>query len=132
MSAGSHFLRPLLQKEHAPSLLRDRDTGRVVATELELTLDSESRRRGLLGRDGLDEDAALIIAPCNGVHTFFMRFTIDVVYVGKQGQVLKVCRRMMPWRLSACLTAFAAIELAAGAIDRSGIARGQTLEVADK
>jgi len=133
MSAGaSHFLRPLLQKDAAPSVLRDAESGRVLAADLELTLDSESRRRGLLGRDSLEEGAALIIAPCNGVHMFFMRFAIDVVFVNRQGLVLKVCQALKPWRIGICLKAFAAIEVPAGAAARAGISAGRTIEVAEK
>ena len=87
MSGGGHFLQRLLRKDAVPSVVRSTESGRVLAADLELTLDSESRRRGLLGREGLGEDAALIIAPCNGIHTWFMRFTIDVVFVDKAGRV---------------------------------------------
>ena len=101
-----------------------------MARELELASDSRTRNRGLLGRSGLAPGSAMIIAPCNAVHTFFMRFTIDVVFVDREGQVLKLCPHLRPWRIGVGLGAFAAIELAAGSIDRSGIARGDRLAIA--
>lgn len=125
--SAPHFLQPLLNDGGGANVLRDSRTGRVVATQLELTTDSKSRRRGLLGRSGLPEDAAMIIAPCNAVHTFFMRFTIDVVFVDRKGQVVKLRRHLRPWRIGVGLRAFAAIELAAGSIDRCGIAKGDRL-----
>ena len=53
---------------------------RVVVPRLELALDSATRRKGLLGRDGLDDGNGMVIAPSNSVHTFFMRFAIDIVF----------------------------------------------------
>jgi uncharacterized membrane protein (UPF0127 family) len=91
--------------------------------------DSDTRRRGLLGRDGMPEDEALIIAPCNGVHTFFMRFAIDIVFVSKDGQVLKTRRGVRPWRMALAWGAFAVIEGAPGLIERSGTRAGDQVAV---
>ena len=115
------FLAPLTAKNAAgrPLRLVNAETGAVLATALEAAFDSASRRRGLLGRDGLAKDAAILIAPCNSVHTFFMRFTIDVVFAAKDGRVLKVSRGLKPSRIAASLRAFTAIEFdsSAGATD---------------
>ena len=67
------FLAPLRASSELHALLNER-TGRVVASAVEVAETSETRRRGLLGRDSLDPSAALIIAPCWSIHTFFMRF----------------------------------------------------------
>ena len=66
--------------------LVDERTGTTVASAVEIADTSATRRRGLLGRDGLDPSAALIIVPCSSVHTFFMRFAIDVVFVDRGGR----------------------------------------------
>ena len=66
--------------------LRNERTGLVVAATLEPAFDSASRKRGLLGRDGLAAGHALIIAPSNMVHTFFMRFPIDILIVSRGGR----------------------------------------------
>jgi len=79
-----------------------------------MAVSREDRRRGLLGRNGLDASAAMMLAPCAAVHTAFMRFALDVVFVDRMGRVLKIVRRLEPWRLSASFGAYAAIELAAG------------------
>ena len=60
--------------------------GAVVVPDLTLAIDSASRRKGLLGREGLPEESGLIIAPSNAVHTFFMRFPIDIVFLNRDGK----------------------------------------------
>ena len=124
-----HFLRPLLGNDAAASLLVNERTGSVLAADLEAALDSRSRRRGLLGRDGLAEHHALVLAPCNAVHTFFMRFPIDVLFVARDGRVLKIVERIGAWRVAASLRAFATIELPAGALRRAGVARGDCVAI---
>jgi uncharacterized membrane protein (UPF0127 family) len=126
-----HFLEPLL-KRHAPPLVLciDRPAGAIaLATTVEAAVDSASRRRGLLGRDSLAPEAALVIAPSNGVHTFFMKFAIDVVFVARDGRVVKIARAVKPWRASLALRAFAVVELAAGAADRAALQVGDRLSV---
>jgi len=130
MKPAPHFLNPLLKNDGQAYVLRHVRTGAVVADQLELAGASPSRRRGLLGRTSLGADAAMIIAPCNAIHTWFMKFTIDVVFVDRQGRVLKVYPQLAPWRIGVSVKAFAAVELAAGGIDRSGITIGDSLKVA--
>ena len=77
----SHFLRPLLARHPVAQALVNERTGSVVAETLETAFDSGTRRRGLLGRDDLPAGSALVLAPCNAVHTVRMRFPIDVVFV---------------------------------------------------
>jgi uncharacterized membrane protein (UPF0127 family) len=123
------FLDPLRQSK-APSLvLTNIRNGRVVADTLLRAFDSASRRRGLLKRDFLPEGSALVIAPTNAIHTFFMRFAIDVAFVARDGRVLKVRRAMPPWRMAAAWGGFAVVELAPGALDRAGVEPGDRLRV---
>jgi len=123
---GTSFLSPARSSSELHALLNER-TGRVVASAVELADTSETRRRGLLGRDSLDPSAALIIAPCSAVHTFFMRFVIDVVFVDRNGSVLKGVADLKPWRIAARPGAFAVVELNAGAIRRSEVNVGDRL-----
>jgi len=71
----------------------------------------------------------LIVAPSNVVHTFFMRFTIDVLFVARDGRVLKARRAVPARRVAGSLRAFAVIELAAGTVDRCGITVGDRLSI---
>lgn len=120
------FLSPAANAPNGDFSLVTAD-GRVVVTRLELALDSSTRRKGLLGRDGLDSDSGLIIAPSNAVHTFFMRFPIDILFLARSGRVLKIRANVGPRRLAASLGGHAVLELPAGAAARAGLAVGQTL-----
>lgn len=104
-------------------------TGQVVAKAAELAITSSSRRRGLLGRDGLDPGAALVIAPCNSIHTMFMRFAIDRVFVDRAGRVREMVRALRPWRIAAAMFAYAVIELGAGSLEGVDIRLGDRLYV---
>ena len=90
---------------------------------------SESRRRGLLKHTGLVPGDGLWIVPCESVHSFFMKFTIDVLYLDRQHKVKKVRPEMVPWRASACLAAHSVLELPAGTIARTGTEAGDQLEI---
>ena len=104
-------------------LLRDGD---VLAT-VEVARDARTRRRGLLGRDGFD--GALVLSPCRNVHTFGMRFAVDVAFCDVKGRVLRTCS-LAPWRLSPIVLRSAfAIEAAAGAFDRWQLRAGDGVEL---
>ena len=104
-------------------------TGQTVATRVEGAFDAASRKRGLLGRSSLPAGHALVIAPSNLVHTFFMQFPIDIVFVRKDGTVAKIRRSVPARRISGALRAFAVIEMAAGSIGASDLAAGDRLEL---
>ncbi len=104
-----------------PARVRLRVDGRDVAP-LELATSNRERRRGLLGRDGLD--GGLWLEPCRQVHTFRMRFAIDVAHLDRRGRVLAV-RSMPPGRMGPLLLRTRAIlEAEAGSFDRWGVAPG--------
>ena len=109
-------------------LLVNADSGATLARHVRAAVDSRSRRQGLLGRTSLD-DEALIIAPCSAVHTFFMRIPLDVIFTDRSGLVMRCSPHVRPWRLAGTLTAFAAIELPAGTIERSRTTRGHRIEL---
>jgi len=123
------FLEPLRRSGQPSLVLTNTRNDQVVAHTLLRAFDSASRNQGLLKRDFLEEGSALVIAPTNAIHTFFMRFAIDVAFVARDGRVLKVRRAMRPWRMSAAWGGFAVVELAAGALDRAGVQPGDLLRV---
>ena len=129
LSIMRSFLSPLLAEGQRSHLLRNLRNGKIVASHLESAFDSSSRRKGLLGRLSLAPDTALVLAPCGGVHTCFMHFPIDVVFVARDGHVRKICRNLPPWRIAIALRAFAVIELAAGALAPSDTIVSDTLAV---
>ena len=123
------FLSPLIKAPGTALVLRNQRTGAVVATDLEAAFERETRNKGVLGRTGLPDGRALVIAPCNGVHTFFMKFTIDVFFVAKDGTVLKVSRGLRPWRIELTPRSFAVIELSDGAAARAVVRAGVRLSI---
>ena len=90
-------------------------TGDTIATAVELANTRATRRKGLLGRESLDPRAALVIKPCFAVHTAFMQFPIDVVFVDRNWTVRRVAEHLGPWRMAVHVGASAVVELAAGA-----------------
>jgi len=76
-----------------------------------------ARRRGLARLDVLPTDHALLIPRCSSVHTFGMRFALDLIWLGKDGAVVRVDRDVAPLRMRACVRARAVIETAAGHAD---------------
>jgi uncharacterized membrane protein (UPF0127 family) len=99
-----------------------------IATNVEVAESGASRSRGLLGRHGLAPGEGLWIVPCEAVHTFGMKFAIDLVYLDRQYRIRKIRRNVHPWRLSACLVAHSVIELAAGAVGENDAQPGDIVE----
>jgi uncharacterized membrane protein (UPF0127 family) len=105
-------------------------TNEPVATTVEIAASRGSRRRGLLGRDHLDESSAMVLAPCSSVHTVGMRFPIDVVFVDRQGYAVKVVRNLRPWRMALSTSGRAVIEMAAGSLRWGQVLPGDRLFLA--
>ena len=83
---------------------------------------SNTRRTGLLKHNSLEPGEGLWITPCEGVHTFAMKFPIDLIYLGKRRKedklfkILKLRNRMVKSRISFCITASSVLELPAGTL----------------
>ena len=105
-------------------LLINERTGEIVASTVEVARTRTERRRGLLGRASLAPDAALVLTPCNAVHTFGMRFAIDVLFVNSRGRIRKITRGLPPRRIAIAPSASTTIELAAGWLQSVGVAVG--------
>jgi uncharacterized membrane protein (UPF0127 family) len=90
---------------------------------------SAERRTGLLKHSKLEEGAGLWIVPCEAVHTFFMKFALDLIYLDRKRRVKAIVRAVKPWRFSMCLPAHSVLELPVGTIDRSGTQKGDELEL---
>jgi hypothetical protein len=126
---GVPFLTLLLRNGAGPFELTNERTGGVVATDILTAFDSETRRTGLLKHTSLPAGSALIIAPTNAIHTFFMRFAIDVAFVRKDGVVVKTYRALEAWRIAWAFRAHAAVELPAGALDQAETRAGDRLVI---
>jgi uncharacterized membrane protein (UPF0127 family) len=127
---AASFLVSILSDPNARWVLRNARHAGIVASSIETAFDSPTRNKGLLGRPGLADGHALILAPCSSIHTFFMQFAIDVAFVDRNGVVLRVRKVLGPWRLQIALRAFAVIEFASGNLDRSDTRTGDRLYLA--
>lgn len=88
------------------------------------------RLKGLLGKKEFREGHALILKPCNSIHTFFLRFAIDVIFVDKQSKVIEAISCLKPFRLTRIYwLSLLAIELPAGIIQSTLICKGDTLQI---
>lgn len=101
--------------------------GQVVCERCEISDGFFSRGRGLLGRGRLARGHGMLIRPTWSVHTAFMRFAIDVLFLDRELRVVGVKRRLRPWRAAAQRGAHSALELAAGESERLKIEVGDRL-----
>jgi uncharacterized protein len=103
----------------------DKNKNTVLAENAVIAATFFTRMRGLLGRKGLEAGQAMVIKSCTSVHTFFMQFTIDVVFVDKNNRVVKTISNLRPWRFTPFYPAASyCIEFPAGTISARSITSG--------
>ncbi len=91
-----------------------------------------ARTKGLLGTNSLEPGDGLLIEPCNSIHSFWMRYPFDAVFINREGIVLHTISRMKPFRLSKhVFGARAVLELPAGTIEATGTRRGDRVRISD-
>jgi len=95
-----------------------------IGGRIEIAGTAARRNKGLLGRTGLDRGGGLWIVPCEAVHTFAMKFAIDLLYLDKAHKVVKVRHGVRPGRISGALRAHSVIELPAGTLAATQTQRG--------
>jgi uncharacterized protein len=105
----------------------DEASGRVVAEQVEVATSMWARFWGLMFRGKLDEGHALLIDPCSSVHTFFMRFRMDAVFIDRDGVVTKVAACMKPYRAALGPKSKKVLEMPCGAAEAAGISTGSRL-----
>jgi uncharacterized protein len=121
------FFTPILGAPATPHRLINQRNGVIVVERIITAFDSASRRHGLLGLDEMPADQALIIAPSNAVHTWSMRFAIDLAFITRAGRIVKVRTSVPPRRIAVSIAAYAVIELASGVLAARDTAAGDTL-----
>jgi uncharacterized protein len=105
------------------------EAGDVVCERCTLAVGMRDRMRGLLGRSSLPSGEGMFLRPASSVHTAFMRFPIDVVFLDKRLVVKKIVPDVPPWRMAASLGAKSTLELPAGEVARRGLTVGTRLEL---
>lgn len=99
----------------------------ILAQQVRVADSFFSRLRGLLGSAGLPAGEALVIRPCNSVHTFGMRYPIDVIFADAQHRVVKTVAGMGPGRVAFCRAGRYTVELPSGTLAQDGTAAGDQL-----
>ncbi len=109
--------------------MRNQTRNAILGDAVEVADTSAKRRVGLLKHERLEPGTGLWIMPCESVHTFFMKFPIDLVYLDKKRKVRKVRHAVPAWRMSACFSAHSIIELPAGTVEKTGTQPGDELSI---
>ena len=104
-------------------------TGEAVAEKVELATTRGERRRGLLGRTALPPKFALMLLPCAAIHTAFMRFAIDVIFLDREGRALRILRALRPWRMAIALRARSVVELPSGCLEGVDLVPGDRVRL---
>lgn len=103
--------------------------GTTLATRVATADDAASRSKGLLGRESIAPEEGLWIVPCPMIHTFFMKFPIDVVFLDRGLVVRRVLENLKPWRASPwVLSAHSVLEFKGGVL-RGSVRAGDRLEM---
>ena len=110
-----------------PQIALASDDGNVVCERCLLAEPPLARLRGLLGRSDLPAGEGLLLRPAGSIHTAFMRFPIDAVFLDRADRVLKVAHELPPWRMAGCRGARAVLELPAGEAAKQGLRAGVSL-----
>lgn len=108
-------------------LVRNQTRNTVLANSVEVADTSARRRTGLLRHDRLDQGQGLWIVPCEAVHSFGMKFTIDVVYLDRKKRIRKIRPMLPPHRVTGCLWAHSVLELPAGTVAATASQPGDQL-----
>ena len=113
----------------ASDVVLTREDGRVVCERLLVAARPLPRMIGLLGRATLPRDEGILLRPAGSIHTFFMRFPIDAVFLDRDHVVVGLAPNLAPWRTAARRGAKAVLELAGGECERRGLRVGDRLIV---
>jgi uncharacterized membrane protein (UPF0127 family) len=119
-----------VREDDVALIARNLSTGTVIADNVAVAATRATRRTGLLKHSSLADGEGLWIVPCRGVHTFQMKFAIDVVALDDDGVVIDRVTNMQPWRIRLPRRGTAGVlELAAGSLDRTGTTLGHRIEL---
>lgn len=102
---------------------------KILIPNLEVANSTWTRTKGLLGRPDLAPDQALWIPRCNNIHTFFMKFALDLVFLNKKMVVTKIVKNVPPGRIVWAWTASSVIEFKTGFLEKTPVQVGEELHV---
>ncbi len=103
-------------------------TQRIVVERTEIARSYWARFWGLMGRRTLNESEGLLIEPCSSIHTMFMRFAIDVIFLDKERRIVKIAT-VRPFRAAVGRGSHTVLEIPAGTAERNGLEVGDALSL---
>lgn len=107
--------------------------GSILADKIEVADNFKKRLKGLIGRPGLNHGEAFVLLPCKSIHTCFMNFPIDVLFIDKEGRVLRTLEHVKPFKFSPIVSrSYLVVELPAGCIAATGTAAGHQMQITAK
>ncbi|PCJ58309.1 MAG: hypothetical protein COA79_13710 [Planctomycetota bacterium] len=112
-----------------PLCLRKKNSNEMIFDRLEIADNFFSKLFGLLFKPCPEESEGLVFYNCSSIHMFFMRYPIGLLFLDKNGTILKMVNIIKPWRLCACKDGYITIETAPGILDNKPISIGDELEV---
>lgn len=113
-------------------IIKNITQNKIIATDAKVANDFFTRLKGLLGTRLLESGKGLIIRPCNSIHTVGMKYAIDVLFMDKYDQVLKIAMFMPAGKFSICRNSSYVVELPAGVIATTGTSLGDRLALLEK
>ena len=116
-----------------PFVVRNRTRGATLASDVQLADTPRARRIGLLKREKLNPGQGLWIFPTQAIHTFGMRFPIDVVFLDRQMKIKRVYQQLAPFRLTSLVwSAQSALELPSGSLAATNTVVGDQLQISPR
>ena len=113
--------------------ITNKTRGTILAQKAQIANTPLLRLKGLLGRRGLEQGEGLIIEPCNSIHTCFMRFPIDVLFLDKNYKIVSLKSNLSPWRLfGALFMGKIVLELPAGTLAETRTKNGDLIEIIER
>ncbi len=110
--------------------LKNKTNGTIVVSNVVEANNFFKRLKGLMFTKELSSQTAMYIRPCNGVHTYFMNYAIDVLYLDINNKIIAIDKDMKPWKLGRLhKNAVAVVELSNGMIEKNHVEIGHVLEL---
>lgn len=103
----------------------------VIVEKLFIANSFWPRMKGLMGKKDLAEDEGLLLVPCNSVHSMFMRFPIDLLFLDRELKIIRIIERFKPWKATPIFRdCYQVVELRSGIVVKKGVSIKDELEIA--
>ena len=109
--------------------IASKEKGTVISSEARIAKSFWLRLSGLMFKKTIDEKEALIFHNAPAIHSCFMNFAIDIVFLDKNNKVIKICPALRPWKMVSCYRSALTIELPAHRASKRSLSLGDTLEI---